>query len=106
MLDAARGVVEIARERVLADLETDIELKWAVERGLEIVGEAANAVSDDCRSELAFIEWIQLRGLRNRLVHAYFNINHEIIWEAIRKDLPPLIEQLEKLLEAMRESES
>jgi uncharacterized protein with HEPN domain len=65
---------------------------------IEIVGEAATQVSEVTREHLPGIPWADIVGMRNRLVHAYFDINLEILWRTVQDDLPPLIAVLESVL--------
>jgi len=60
----------------------------SVARNLEIIGEAANRISKDFRAQHSEIDWPKIIGLRNRIVHDYFNIDVEIVWEIVQKDLP------------------
>jgi uncharacterized protein with HEPN domain len=60
----------------------------SVVRNLEIIGEAANRLPDSFKTQHSEIEWRKIIGLRNRVVHEYFNIDVEIVWEIIEKDLP------------------
>ncbi len=57
-------------------------------RNLEIIGEAANRLPENFRTQHSDIEWRKIIGLRNRVVHDYFNIDVEIVWEIIQTDLP------------------
>ena len=66
---------------------------------VEIVGEAANQVTDRGRAQIQDIPWADIVGMRNRLVHAYFDINLEILWRTVQFDLPPLVAVLERVLE-------
>jgi len=70
----------------------------AVARNFEIIGEAANRLSDDFRISNPQIEWDRIRGFRNRIVHEYFGIDYEIIWDIIENDLDTLIQQIESLI--------
>jgi len=65
---------------------------------IEIIGEAASKVSTDGRSALPEIRWDDIIGMRNRLIHAYYDINRDIVWETATQNLPPLIRQLERAL--------
>jgi uncharacterized protein with HEPN domain len=67
---------------------------FAVTRAVEIVGEAASKVSDAGRAEVTAVPWQQIVGMRNRLIHAYFDINRDILWDTVRLALPPLLSQL------------
>jgi len=62
----------------------------AVVRNLEIIGEAANRLPDEFKGKYSEIEWHKVVGLRHRIVHGYFGIDLEIIWQILRRDLPEL----------------
>ncbi len=79
--------------RYVAGLDRDTFLKDdktidSVVRNLEIIGEAANRLPENFRNQRPEIEWRKIIGLRNRVVHDYFNIDVEIVWEIIQNDLP------------------
>lgn len=69
----------------------------AVVRNLEVLGEAARQVPDDFASRHPDVPWRKVAGLRNRIVHDYFGLDLEIIWQIVRHDLPPLKARLEDL---------
>ncbi len=96
MLDAAREAMSFARGRVRDDLETDRQLLLSLVKEIETVGEAASQVTDPTRQELADIPWNSIIAMRNRLVHAYFSINLDILWSTVQQDLPALIDLLER----------
>ena len=77
--------------------ETEL-LQDAVIRQLEIMGEAASNLSDDLRLSNPQVPWRQIIGLRNRVIHAYFEVNLQIIWEIIKGDLPVLKQEIERIL--------
>lgn len=60
----------------------------SVVRNLEIIGEAAKRIPENIRAQYSGIEWRRIIGLRNRIVHDYFSIDVEIVWEIVKKDLP------------------
>ncbi len=62
----------------------------AVVRNLEIIGEAANRLPDDFKEKHSQVEWYKVVGLRNRIIHDYFGIDLQIIWQIIHVDLPLL----------------
>ena len=76
----------------------DEKTQWAVIRGLEIIGEASKNLSDGCRVLCPEIPWLQVTGLRNKLIHEYFGVNLEIVWNILKEDLPALKEAVESLL--------
>lgn len=65
---------------------------------IEIVGEAASKVSPLTQDQLSGIPWIPIRHMRHRLVHDYFRINLDIVWQTIQEDLKPLISALDAAL--------
>ena len=94
MLDAAHSIMSSAEERSLEELYSDRELRWVLERGLAIVGEAAARLSKTCRQRFPDVPWEQIIALRNRLVHDYDNIDPSIIWSVVRTHLPELVSQI------------
>jgi len=95
MADAARAAVGFIEGRRFEDLLSNRMLRSAVERNLEIVGEAARRVSTETRDELPDIAWTSIIGLRNVLAHEYDEIRYEILWRICKAELPVLIRQLE-----------
>jgi uncharacterized protein with HEPN domain len=98
MLDAAGQALDFARDETRATLNKDRKLEFALVKAIEIVGEAASKVSTECCESLPQIPWSNIIGMRNRLIHAYFDINLDILWKTITEDLPPLVAELEKIL--------
>ena len=96
MLEAAKEAVGYTIGRVREDLNSDRQLVHSLVRCLEIIGEAATRVSTQCKSDIANIQWEDMMGMRNRLIHAYFDINLNIVWRTVKEELPTLIEELEK----------
>ena len=70
----------------------------AVVRNLEVLGEAARQIPDDYVISHSHVPWRKISGLRNRIVHDYFGLDLEIIWQILKNDLPPLKTSLEKLV--------
>lgn len=98
MLDHASEAVAMCRNKSRDDLNTDRMLVLALTRLVEIVGEAANRVSKDGQKQRPEIPWPLAIGMRNRLVHGYEDVDHDILWDTIQIDFPPLIEMLKKTL--------
>ena len=74
-------------------------LQDAVVRRLGIIGEASGNFSDEFRKQHSGVPWSQIIGLRNRVNHAYFDVDLDIVWDIARNDLPDLKRQMEKILE-------
>lgn len=99
MLDYAREAQSLSAGKERADLDRERVLDLALTRLLEIIGEAANRVPFDAQAQYPAIPWAQIIGLRNRLVHGYDAVDLDILWQIIRRDLPPLIAALEEIVQ-------
>ena len=96
--DAAAEALGFAAGKSRADLDHDRMLVLAILRDLEIIGEAASRVSAGARKGSLTIPWDEMVGMRNRLIHGYFDVNLDTVWETISRDLPRLIADLDKTL--------
>ena len=101
MLDSTQAILGFLKGKQRSDLDTDRLLLSGITRELEILGEAAGKVSLPTQHLFPDIPWRQLVGMRNRLIHAYFDVNHEIVWNTIKNDLPKFYKQLEKAISQM-----
>lgn len=97
MIDAAESAMRFTQGRGRADLDTDEMLRFALTHAIEIVGEAASKVSVETRSALPQIPWAAVAGMRNRLAHAYFDVNPDILWRTAQQDIPELLAQLKAI---------
>jgi len=100
MLDAAREAIGFVQCKRREDLDRDRLLVLGLVKAVEIIGEAAYQTSEEMRRQVPEIPWEDIIGMRHRLVHAYFDINLDILWNTIQEDLPPLVSTLtlEKVL--------
>jgi uncharacterized protein with HEPN domain len=98
MADAMDAAMRFVEGRNRSDLESDEMLLFALVRAIEIVGEAASKMSDEARAEMPELPWASIVGMRHRLVHAYFEINRDILWTTVTEAVPPLAEHLKALL--------
>jgi len=103
MLDHAREAVEIANDCSRGDLDTDRKLNLALVRLMEIVSEAAARIPEDYRNRWPQVPWQNIADLRNRLVHGYDAVDFDRLWVIIRIDLPPLVKQLQSILDDVAE---
>lgn len=98
MLDAARKACQFAGGKTRQQLDTDDMFAFALVRAIEIVGEAASKVSPETRSAYPQIRWVEIIGMRNKIVPDYLSVDNNIVWDVTENDLPPLIQQLESIL--------
>ena len=98
MLDAARTVEQLTSNQDFARYSNDRRTQLAVERSLEIIGEAASKVSASFRNAHPEIPWRQIIGQRNVLIHEYGEIKQERIWKTVRENVPQLIELLKQFV--------
>jgi uncharacterized protein with HEPN domain len=98
MLDAALEIQQYAQSARREDLSHDRKLVHSLVRLLEIIGEAATQVSDELRENAVDIPWFIIIGMRNRLIHAYFSIDLNVVWSTSTVDIPVLITELKILL--------
>ena len=71
----------------------------AIIRSIEVIGEAAAKVSENIRTQHPDIPWKQIIGMRNHLIHAYFDIDFKTVWKTVKDNLPPLLKRLQSILE-------
>ncbi|MEA2602561.1 MAG: hypothetical protein QOF89_3553 [Acidobacteriota bacterium] len=98
MLEAARQVIGFTRGVTLADYSQSPMLYLAVERGIQIIGEAANRVSPGFQERHPEIPWRKIVAQRNVLVHEYGDVDPALIWDLVQEHLPRLVAQLEDLV--------
>ena len=97
MIEAAESALQFVSGHARPDLDTDRMLLFAEVRAVEIIGEAASKVSAETRTAHGGIPWGAIVGMRNRLVHAYFEINMDVLWVAVSEEIPALLSQLRTL---------
>ena len=90
----AEQCVSLSKEQLLAD-ET---LRRAFVRSLEVIGEAAKKVPDAFREQHPDVEWRAMAGMRDRLIHGYFGVDYELVWDAVKNKVPVLRRQIGNIL--------
>lgn len=96
--DAARTALGFVRHRQREDLDHDRQLVWALVKAIEIIGEASAQLSEEVKNQISAIPWRNIIGMRNRLVHAYFDINLDILWKTVTDGLPPIVAEIEDVI--------
>jgi uncharacterized protein with HEPN domain len=98
MRDAAAEALHFSAGKDRADLDHDRMFVLAILKDLEIIGEAASRVSLEARQIAPMVPWDDIVGMRNRLIHGYFDLNLDIVWETVSHDLPGLLANIDKIL--------
>jgi uncharacterized protein with HEPN domain len=98
ILLAIQEIQEFTQGMDFESFNKDEKTIRAVEMNFIIIGEAANAISDQVEDLYPHIPWHLMRAMRNRIAHVYFSVDNALLWDTIQNDLPPLIPELEKLI--------
>ena len=98
MLDAANEALSSSQAKTRKDLEQDHIWTLGLIKCIEIIGEAAAQISAETRAAAPTVPWQEIIGMRNRLVHVYFDIDFDQVWSTVQDDLPALITLLKKLI--------
>ena len=97
--DSTKEALFFVENRTRKDLDNERMLSLALVRLIEIIGEAANNISEDYRAKYSKIPWRQMIGMRNRIIHAYFDVDLDIVWQVITQDLGLLLIEVEKAIQ-------
>lgn len=97
--DALGAAIGFTHGRRREELDRDKMLSFALTRAIEIVGEAASKISPETREQHPHIPWADIIGMRHRLVHAYADVDHDILWATATEAAPSLLAQVKALLE-------
>ncbi|MEA4907807.1 MAG: DUF86 domain-containing protein [Anaerolineaceae bacterium] len=100
ILEAIEKIKQYTLEGKQAFETNELIQVWIV-RHLQVIGEAASRVSIETQNRFPFIPWKRMIGMRHVLVHGYFEIDLDIVWSVIEKDLPPLEEQIQAALKSI-----
>ena len=98
MLDAAKEARSFVQQKARSDLDSNRTLVLALVRSIEIIGEAAARTTKEFQAKHPAVPWSEIIAMRNRLIHAYFDVDVDRIWDTVTDDLPPLIARLEQLV--------
>jgi uncharacterized protein with HEPN domain len=94
----ARHAQELCAGKTPAELGDDWKSSLALERSLEILGEAVKRLPDELCAAYPAVPWRLVAGMRDRLSHGYDNVDHEILWNAVHQDVPNLLKTVEQMM--------
>lgn len=97
ILDAINEIEDYIDDVGFSDFETNSMMKNASIRQLEIIGEASSRISNELKSEYPLINWKDIIGFRNIIIHQYFGIDEKIVWDILKNDLPILKKLIRKI---------
>jgi uncharacterized protein with HEPN domain len=97
ILKAIESIQEYAAGLTRVQFVSNKLIQDAVIRNLEIIGEAAGSIDPEIRAEHEEIDWADITGMRHRLIHGYFDVDIELLWEIVRNDIPLLKSQIESI---------
>jgi uncharacterized protein with HEPN domain len=100
MLDEAKYLMAAAPSTTREDFLGDATLRRAFVRSLEIIGEASKKLPEETRAIMPTVEWRAISGMRDKLIHDYFGVDYDLVWDAVIAKVPILREEIEKVLTA------
>ena len=98
ILESAQDAISFLGRMTVDELDKNKMVLQAIVRTVEIIGEAASQLSLEHRESHPEIPWNKIVGMRNRLIHAYFDIDYELVFSTVKSDIPILIEQVKRLI--------
>lgn len=106
ILDAIYNIEKFVKDVSKDDFFGNVEKQYAVLRGLEIIGEATKNLSRELKRKHPEVPWKEIAGMRDKLIHQYFGVNLNLVWETIHGRLPDLRYQILEILKKLEEKKS
>ncbi len=103
IIDAVGKAINFVEEMVYETFIRDEKTIFAVVRALEIIGEAVKNIPGETRKDYPEIPWRNMAGMRDKLIHEYFGVRLDMVWKAVKEELPPVKPLFEKMLKELEE---
>jgi uncharacterized protein with HEPN domain len=106
IIEAIKRIELYTKELSYQDFLQKMETQDAVVRNFEIIGEAVKNVSKTLKEKYKDIQWKEIAGMRDKVIHFYFGVNWDIVWRAAKDSLPPFKEKIERIVKVIEESKN
>ena len=103
IIDSMESIEKFIGKMTLDELQEDEKTSSAVIRKFEVIGEAVKHIPNKVKEGHKDIQWKSMAGMRDRLIHAYFGIDYNLVWAAIKAEIPKLKPKLKKMLSSLEE---
>ncbi|MBI5078684.1 DUF86 domain-containing protein [Candidatus Saganbacteria bacterium] len=101
IIEAIGNVQDFTKDLTYESFREDQKANFAVVRALEVIGEAAKNIPASLREKYPDIPWKQMTGMRDKLIHEYFGVRYEVVWDTIKIEIPELKPKFEKMLKEL-----
>ncbi|MDF2957177.1 MAG: HEPN domain protein [Candidatus Alkanophagales archaeon MCA70_species_1] len=98
ILEAMTNAMEFTKDMSYDEFVKDTKTVYAVIRAIEIIGEAVKNIPEETRKKYPDIPWRSMAGMRDKVIHAYFGVKIERVWEVVKRDIPNLKPKFERML--------
>ncbi|PUA30998.1 MAG: hypothetical protein B9J98_08250 [Candidatus Terraquivivens tikiterensis] len=105
VLDVISNIEKFIEGIEKEDFLSNVEKQYAVLRGLEIIGEAVKNLSEELKAKHPKIPWKEIAGMRDKLIHQYFGVNLDLVWETIKTKLPELKTQISRIIKEIERTQ-
>jgi uncharacterized protein with HEPN domain len=98
ILDGMNKAEELLEGVIYSQFESDFRINFAVVRALEIIGEATKRLPEELRQRYPDIPWKGMAGMRDRIIHGYDNVDLQIVWDVVKRDIPEIKPKIDRIL--------
>jgi len=98
IIEAMINAMEFTKDMLYDEFVKDTKTVYAVIRAIEIIGEAVKNIPEETRNKYPDIPWRSMSGMKDKVIHAYFGVKIERVWEVVKRDIPSLKPKFEKML--------